>query len=62
MKTIENETLLTMDQVAEKLSIGRATVYRIIKDKELPVVRVGGVFRVAPEDLTAYIEKMKTAN
>jgi len=38
--------LLTPLQVAERLKCSRATVYKLIHDGELPVLRVGNTFRI----------------
>lgn len=44
--------LLTVRQVAERLGVSTATVYRLCERGELPYVRVSNVIRVAPRDLT----------
>jgi len=45
---------LTVREVAERLSVCRATVYRMIDDGKLPAVRVSsGTVRVLAENLLA---------
>ncbi len=47
--------LLTIPQVAERLSLGRSTVYRML-DTQLPVYRLpNGAVRVAEADLDRFL-------
>lgn len=47
--------LLTVREVARRLSVAQATVYRLVATGALPHVRILGAIRVSPVDLTAYI-------
>jgi excisionase family DNA binding protein len=47
--------LLRVGEVAERLSLRRATVYRLIRDGLLPSVHVGRVVRVPQPALEAFI-------
>jgi len=40
------DELLTPLEVAERLKCSRATVYKLIHDGDLPVLRVGNTFRI----------------
>lgn len=46
--------LLTVEAAAERLSVGRTTMYALIKAGEITTVRVGRLRRVPAEALTAY--------
>jgi excisionase family DNA binding protein len=47
---------VTVREVAERLRVCRATVYRMIEDGRLPVVRVSsGTVRVLAENLLAVL-------
>lgn len=46
--------LLTVDQVAERLTIPRKSVYEAIYHHGLPVRRVGRLVRVHPDELEAW--------
>lgn len=46
--------LLTVEEAARRLSIGRTTMYALLKDGQLDSVRVGRLRRIIPEALTAY--------
>lgn len=53
------ETLLTIEQVAERLTCSRRTVERLLSEGALPVVRVRRSPRVAASDVQAYLEADK---
>jgi excisionase family DNA binding protein len=52
--------LLTVAEAAERLGIGRSTMYVLIADGQVDTVRVGRLRRIEPEALTAYISRMRT--
>lgn len=54
---MNQDQLLTLSQVADRLQVSMSTLHRRIKAGELPTVRIGRSLRVRPEDLEAYIEK-----
>jgi excisionase family DNA binding protein len=58
-ETLKNDRLLTINQVAEFLSISRATVYNKIKEGALPVVDLFGQKRIQLKDLLDYINSKK---
>lgn len=56
-------TLLTLQQVATRLGVGRTTVHALKASGELPVVRLGKrgtIVRVRPEALAAYLAARET--
>lgn len=61
---MENEQLLTVPQVAERLQVGQETIRRWLRDESLRGVRFGQgratEWRVDPKDLQDFIEKRKT--
>jgi excisionase family DNA binding protein len=64
---MKDDKLLTMKEVAERLSIGRTTAYKLVEDGDLKAKRIGtgrGTLRVRPVDLERYInqpEQTKTS-
>jgi excisionase family DNA binding protein len=48
--------LLTAQEVADLLRVSSMTVYRLIRNGELPAVRVGRSYRVRRDDLHQYLE------
>lgn len=53
---MNQDQLLTLDQVAAKLQVSMSTVRRLLDRGELKAVRIGRSLRVRPADLAAYIE------
>jgi len=48
--------LLTAAEVAAGLGVSRRTVARLVRDRRIPVVRVGRCVRFLPVDLHAFVE------
>jgi excisionase family DNA binding protein len=49
--------LLTVAQTAQLLAVSRPTLYRLVRDHGLPVVRpTGNDMRFRPEDVEAWLE------
>jgi excisionase family DNA binding protein len=48
--------LLRIDDAARLLSLGRATIYKMIANGELPVVKCGTALRIPLDDLKAWID------
>ena len=55
-------TLLTLEEVAEKLRVRPRTVKRYIAQGKLEAVRVGIGYRVKADSLARYIERNTIAN
>ncbi|MHA6801463.1 helix-turn-helix domain-containing protein [Salinifilum ghardaiensis] len=47
---------LTVAEVAKVMRVSKMTVYRLVHAGELPAARVGRSFRVAEQDVHAYLE------
>lgn len=50
--------LLTVEAAARQLSVGRTTMYALIKSGEIFSVRVGHLRRVPAEALTTYVQQL----
>ena len=48
--------LLTVAEVADLFRVSSMTVYRLIRNGELPAVRVGRSYRVSEDDLQTYLQ------
>jgi excisionase family DNA binding protein len=48
--------LLTYEQAADYLAVGRTTMYDLVARGELQAVKIGRCTRLRPEDLEAYVE------
>lgn len=53
-----NIHLLTIREVLARLSLGRSTFYQLVKDRKIPLRKVGGASRVRSDDLHRYIEDL----
>jgi len=51
------DRLLTVRDVADRLSVSTATVYALVDRGELAHVRVSNAIRISPAALTAYLER-----
>lgn len=54
----EHAVLLTAERAAERLSLGRTTVYGLIASGELASVKVGRARRVPAGALDAYVARL----
>ena len=53
----EESSLLTPEQVTERLAVSRITVMKWLRQGKIPGRKLGGkIWRVHPDDLQAFIE------
>lgn len=55
------QVLLTVEEAAQRLSIGRTTLYGAIGRKEIRAVHIGRAVRVLARDVDAYAERLAEA-
>jgi len=51
--------LLAVREVAARLGVCTATVYKLVERGELAHVRVSNAIRIAPADLAAYLARLR---
>lgn len=51
----DNQALMTLKEICAYLKVDRHTVYRLIKDGQLPAIRVGGQWRFRPDEVQRYL-------
>lgn len=51
--------LVTVEQAADLLNVGRTTMYGLIANGTIPTVRIGKCRRVAVEALNAYVIELR---
>ncbi len=51
------ERLLSPEQVAERLGIGRTFIYKLLAEKQIPSFTIGKLRRVREADLDRYIQE-----
>lgn len=54
--------LLTVEDVGEALGINPFSVYRLVREQRIPVVRIGKLVRFDEADLSAWIDEKKTGS
>jgi excisionase family DNA binding protein len=52
---------LSLEEVAELLSVNYQLIYRLVRSGDLPAARIGRVYRVDETDLNEYLQRSKTA-
>ena len=57
----ETPRLLTIEETAKLLRISKATLHRLMADKQITPVRIGGRTLFDKKDLESFIEKSKTS-
>jgi excisionase family DNA binding protein len=55
----DTDELLTVDQVADILKLGRTRLYEIMDRGDLPSIRIGRSRRILPSDLNCYIARLR---
>jgi excisionase family DNA binding protein len=55
---VTNELLLTVEQAAERLNLGRTFVYGLVRRGELASVKAGRARRVPVQAVDQYIERL----
>lgn len=51
--------ILTVKQTANKLNCSERTVYRLVKNNELPHIRLGGMILFNEDTLNDYLQKLE---
>ena len=54
------DNLLTIQQVMERLRLGRSTIYRLIDAGKLRPVKIGKALRFREQDIQAFIASLGT--
>lgn len=54
---IPNKRLLNTAEAQVALDVSRATLYRMIKDSDIPAVRVRGTWRIRTKDIENYLDQ-----
>jgi excisionase family DNA binding protein len=64
MTTLDGEKprSMTTDEVAEYLRISRVSVYRLVKDKKIPVSRIGQQLRFRKDVIDDWLSKKEREN
>jgi excisionase family DNA binding protein len=58
-KPEESPLLLTVDEAARQLSIGRSHLYEYLLSGSLQSIRIGRSRRIATQDLDAFVQRLR---
>ncbi|MCQ3810065.1 MAG: helix-turn-helix domain-containing protein [Acidimicrobiia bacterium] len=59
-KPVGREKLMTVAEVAALMRVSTMTVYRLIKARDLPAVRIGKSYRLREGDVDSYLASRYT--
>lgn len=59
---VPSSLLLTVEQAARRLGVGRTLMYELLRTGQVPSVRVGRLRRIRPSDLAAYAGGLPVAD
>ena len=54
--------MMTVSEVSEYLRISKASVYRLVKMKEIPVIKIGRQLRFRKDVIDEWLSKKEAAN
>ena len=54
-----NKPILNLREVADYLGVSPTSIYRYVKQKKMPAMRVGSQWRFRREKIDAWLEKME---
>lgn len=63
MNTIKksgNNSLMTMDMVAEYLQLSKKTIYKMVSQKRIPMVKLGNRNRFIKEEIDVWLHRSAT--
>lgn len=53
--------LLTVEEAADRLGIGRTLMYALVKDGDVESIHIGRLRRIPADALPRYLERLRTA-
>ncbi len=56
-----NQEMMTVDEVAQYLRVSRSTVYRLLRDGEVPASKVGGYWRFRRHVIDRWLSRNEAA-
>ena len=57
MATTTDRLLLTVEEAAQRLGIGRSLAWRMVRSGELPSVRLGRLVRIPEQSLVDWLKR-----
>jgi excisionase family DNA binding protein len=57
----QERVLLTVEEAARRLQIGRTTAYRLVAEGQLASIQIGHLRRIPVDAVTAFVQNRRTA-
>ena len=58
-KKVKDITLMTLEETADLLKIGKSTLYKMVREKKIPGIKIGRQWRFKSSDIEIWLEKNK---
>ncbi len=55
LEHMEQEVMLSVQEVAKMLNVSKQSIYRLIEDKRLPAYRIGNILRIKKSDVEKFL-------
>jgi excisionase family DNA binding protein len=59
-RPMPERVLLTVEEAADQLGIGRTNMYSLIKSRQIQSVRIGQLRRISKDAISEYVDKLST--
>jgi len=59
---MSDEILITVNEAARRLGLGRSLTYRFIRTGDLPSLKIGGARRILVADLHEFVRHLRQQN
>jgi len=60
IKKTGNNSLMTMDMVAEYLQLSKKTIYKMVSQKRIPMIKLGNRNRFIKEEIDVWLQRSAT--
>lgn len=60
LKSVVGTTLMTVDELSAFLKISKPGIYRMIRSREVPFIRIGRRLRFSKSEIDQWLQKSKT--
>ena len=59
MKALRKESLMTIDELSEYLSIPKGSIYNMVHERRLPHIKLGRRVRFVKEEIDEWLERQR---
>ena len=58
----ELDEIMTLEEMAGYLKIGKSTLYKMVREDKIPVVKIANQWRFRKEDIEKWLKEIKDKN